>query len=288
MNNNENLSNTSINWFPGHMKKTLEVLEEEIKYVDVVLYLVDSRAPLSSVNPEFKKIIKNKPKMYIFNKADLVDLNELKNFYKYFEDENTIILPLNSSLNNSTQIIIKKLDELNIRRVTRNANKNLNIPLRIMVIGIPNVGKSTLINNMCKHSRAKTGNKPGVTKTKQWVKVNANLELLDTPGTLWPNLGNIRVAHNLAYIGSIKDEVVIISDLVYDLISDLIKLGYAKNLEDRYNIKIDGKEIIEIYDDIALSRGFVMKNKEIDYERSAKAILTDYRSGKLGKIILDR
>lgn len=277
-----------INWFPGHMKKTLDVLAEDIKYVDVVLYLVDSRAPLSSVNPEFKRIIKNKPKMYIFNKADLVNINELQQFYSHFADENTVILPLNSNLNNSTQVIIKKLDELNIRRVTRNANKSLNIPLRIMVIGIPNVGKSTLINNMCKQSRAKTGNKPGVTKTKQWVKVNSNLELLDTPGTLWPNLEDEKISHNLAYIGSIKDEVLIISDLVYDLIGDLINLGYKKNLETRYNITTENREIIDIYNDIALSRGFVMKNKEIDYDRCAKAILTDFRSGKLGNIILDR
>lgn len=270
------------------MKKTLDELSEDIKFVDVVLYLVDSRAPLSSVNPEFKKIIKNKPKMFIFNKADLVEKDELKKFYPHFEDENTVILALNSSLNNSTDVIIKKLNELNIRRVTRNANKNLNIPLRIMVIGIPNVGKSTLINNMCKQSRAKTGNKPGVTRTKQWVKVNSSLELLDTPGTLWSNLEDEKISHNLAYIGSIKDEVLIISDLVYDLISDLIELGYAKNLENRYNISTENKEIIEIYNDIAFSRGFVMKNREIDYDRCAKAILTDFRGGKLGNIILDR
>lgn len=277
-----------INWFPGHMKKTLDELSEDIKFVDVVLYLVDSRAPLSSVNPEFKKIIKNKPKMFIFNKADLVEKDELKKFYPHFEDENTVILALNSSLNNSTDVITKKLNELNIRRVTRNANKNLNIPLRIMVIGIPNVGKSTLINNMCKQSRAKTGNKPGVTRAKQWVKVNSSLELLDTPGTLWSNLEDEKISHNLAYIGSIKDEVLIISDLVYDLISDLIELGYAKNLENRYNISTENKEIIEIYNDIAFSRGFVMKNREIDYDRCAKAILTDFRGGKLGNIILDR
>lgn len=270
------------------MKKTLDELSEDIKFVDVVLYLVDSRAPLSSVNPEFKKIIKNKPKMYVFNKADLVNIDELQQYYSQFADENTVILPLNSNASNSTQIIIKKLDELNIRRVTRNANKNINIPLRLMVIGVPNVGKSTLINNMCKQSRAKTGNRPGVTKAKQWVKVNSNLELLDTPGTLWSNLENEKIAHNLAYIGSIKDEVLIISDLVYDLIGDLINLGYSKNLENRYNIKIENKEIIEIYNDIALSRGFVMKNKEIDYDRCAKAILTDFRAGKLGNIILDK
>ena len=275
-----------INWFPGHMKKTLNTLKDCVKNVDVVVYLLDARAPLSSINPEFKKLISNKPKIYVFNKADLVDSLELKKYYKYFEGNNTILLPLNSTQTNSAEIIVKKLNELEIKKVEKNAKKNLNIPVRMMVIGVPNVGKSTLINNLSKQAKAKTGNKPGVTKTNQWVKVNANLEVLDTPGSLWPNLDDLRVLYNLAYIGSIKDEVLIISDLAYHFISD-IKEKYAKNLEERYNIDTFGLEVIEIFDKICLKRGFIFKNKEIDYDRGAKAILTDFRDGKLGKIILD-
>lgn len=275
-----------INWFPGHMHKTLKELNEKIKLADVVLYVLDARAPISTLNPSFKKIIQNKPIIFVVNKVDFVNEFELKKFEGNLKGENVKIVYLNSTLANSHKIILSKLNELNIKRLEKNQAKGINIPLRMIVIGVPNVGKSTLINNFAKKNKAEVGNRPGVTKNTQWIKVDNNIELLDTPGTLWPNLENQEIALHLAYIGSIKDEVLILTDLCLEFIKETAYKHSNLYLE-RYKVDTTGKEPIEIYEEICKVRGYMLKNSEYDYERGAKAILDDYRKGKLGKIILD-
>lgn len=275
-----------INWFPGHMKKTMDELKEKIKLSDVVLYVLDSRAPISTLNPKFKAIIGSKPVIFVLNKADFVNQADLEPFSKSLVTENSQFVVLDSTKPNAYKEIISKTKFLMIKKIERNKSKGINIPLRLIVIGVPNVGKSTLINNFAGKNKAEVGNKPGVTKQTKWVKVDGNIELLDTPGTLWPNLDDEVVARHLAYIGSIKDEVLILTDLCYEFISEL-KEKHPLVFKERYNVDVKDKSIIEIYDEICFSRGFLMKNKEVDYERGAKAILDDYRKGKLGKIILD-
>ena len=275
-----------INWFPGHMKKTLDELNEKIKLADVVLYLLDARAPISTLNPEFQKIITNKPIIFVVNKTDFIDIKKVQNLTNILTKENTSVVFLNSTKPNAYKEILTKTENLLIKKIERNKAKGINIPLRMVVIGVPNVGKSTLINNFAKKNKAEAHNKPGVTKNTQWVKVDNNIELLDTPGTLWPNFTNEKTALHLAYIGSIKDEVLILTDLCYEFIKETSQI-YVENYKERYNVNTLNKEPIEIYDEICLNRGFVMKNKEIDYERGARAIIDDFRKGKLGKILLD-
>lgn len=291
-----------INWYPGHMDKALRMMETELDLIDVAVYVLDSRAPFSCVNPEFERLLKSKPIVFVLNKADLVESWDLTQWQNYFSGENKICITLNSTESNSSKKLLEAIKNLHIKKLVKNEKRGITIPLRMMILGVPNCGKSTLINNLCKKGKTITGNKAGVTRGKQWVTVSDNLEVLDTPGTLWPNLDNHKVAHNLAYIGSIKDDVLDISSLALDFIIDMMNKNKSV-LENRYNIKIDENFIqhqndiyeddtlktiaLNIYEQICVRRGFVLKNHEFDYERCAKAILDDFRKGRLGKIILD-
>lgn len=298
-----------INWYPGHMDKALRMMETELDLIDVAVYVLDSRAPFSCVNPVFEDLLKSKPIIFVLNKADLVQEQDLKKWQKYFTDENKACLILNSTESNSSKKLLDAIKSLHIKKLVKNEKRGITIPLRMMILGVPNCGKSTLINNLCGKGKTITGDKAGVTRGKQWVAVASNLEVLDTPGTLWPNLDNTKVAHNLAYIGSIKDDVLDISSLALDFIIDILKLDKSI-LENRYKIKIDlspTQEVLaeiqdygelydndelktfalDVYEKICQARGFVMKNREYDYERCAKALLDDFRKNRLGKIILD-
>ncbi len=289
------------------MDKALRMMETELDLIDVAVYVLDSRAPFSCVNPKFQELLKSKPIVFVLNKADLVDSTNLVKWQKYFTGENKVCITLNSTESNSSKKLLDAVKNLHIKKLLKNEKRGVNIPLRMMILGVPNCGKSTLINNLCGKGKTITGDRAGVTRGKQWVTVADNLEVLDTPGTLWPNLDNTKVAHNLAYIGSIKDEVLDVSSLALDFLIDILKKD-ASLIENRYNISIDTSSIehifkdesVQLYDDdelkmfaldvyekICSRRGFILKNKEFDYERCARAILDDFKKGRLGKIILD-
>ena len=274
-----------INWFPGHMKKALSEMESEVKNVDAVIYVLDSRAPNACLNPSFVEIIGNKPILFVLNKFDLADEEKISKYAHMLEGENRRVIFLNSTASGAIKKVSSSLCELCSSKLERFKNKGVNYFVRAMVIGVPNSGKSTLVNNLCGITKAVTGNKPGVTKAKQWVKLSNNIEILDTPGTLWPNLADERLAHFLAYIGSIKDDVLNVEELVLDLIEEL-KNAYPKFLEERYKISLEDKTSLEIFDEIAQSKKLMLRGGEVDYERTAKLVLGDFRKGKIGKISL--
>ena len=276
-----------IQWYPGHMNKALKMMENEIKNVDAIIYVLDSRAPFSCVNPKFAEIVKEKPIIYVFNKCDMADTQKVNDWIKYFSKENTKCIPMNSTASGSSKKIDSAIRELLKAKIEKYSKKDVNLILRAMIIGVPNSGKSTLANNLCGKAKATTGNKAGVTRSKQWVKMSNGIEVLDTPGTLWPAFNNNQVAKHLAYIGSIKEEVLDIPELSLDFIVDICKIDKTC-LENRYNIEInEDDEPIMILDKICESRKYVLKGGDIDYDRGSVALINDFKSGKLGNITLE-
>lgn len=277
----------SINWFPGHMTKALREMEKEIKNVDLIFYCLDARAPMSCLNPKLTELAKNKKIIYVLTKADMVKEQDLQKFKKNLTKSNSIAVSINSTESNATKILYDKAKTLLNDKFEQRKLKGLNYVIKAMVVGVPNVGKSTLINNFCKKAKTITGNKPGVTKGKQWVTVDDSLVLLDTPGTLWPSFSNEKTARNLAYLGSIKDNVLDITDLAFYFIKDTITIDKTL-LENRYDIKIDdNSETLDVFDNICKARKCLLKQNELDYDRCAILIIDDFRKGRLGKIILD-
>ena len=276
-----------INWFPGHMIKALRVMEKEVKNIDIILYVLDARAPLACLNPEFNKIIKNKPILFILNKIDIADNVKIEKekiedcLLNYFSNKVDIV-KLNSTMSGAKKIILQKINYLCREKIEKNASKNINAYIRGMVVGVPNCGKSTLINNLCGKSKSITGNKPGVTRGKQWVNVEKNIQILDTPGTLYPNLENQQFAKFLAYIGSIKDEVVDINELACDFISDIEK-QYGTILNNRYQVELLGLPFEKIQQ-IAIKKNLLIKGGEIDFDRTCFMIIDDFRKGRLGHL----
>lgn len=274
-----------INWFPGHMQKALRMMEAEAKNVDALIYVLDSRAPFACLNPEFVRIIGSKPILYVLNKIDLADEKKIKEIKANLPGENKLVIELNSTASGAIGLVTSSLNALCKATIEKYKNKGVNYFVRAMVLGVPNCGKSTLVNNLCGSKKAITGNKPGVTKGKQWVKLSNNIEILDTPGTLWPNLIDEGEAKKLAFIGSIKDDVVEIEQLSLFLLEALLKT-YPKELEERFSVQVENKTPLEIMEEIAERRKYVVRGGEIDYERTAKAILDDFRKGRIGKITL--
>lgn len=274
-----------INWFPGHMQKALRMMEEEAKNVDALIYVLDSRAPFACLNPEFVRIIGSKPILYVLNKIDLADEKKIKEIKTKLPGENKLVIELNSTASGAIGLVTSSLNALCKATIEKYKNKGVNYFVRAMVLGVPNCGKSTLVNNLCGSKKAITGNKPGVTKGKQWVKLSNNIEILDTPGTLWPNLIDEGEARKLAFIGSIKDDVVEVEQLSLFLLEALLKT-YPKELEERFSVQVENKTPLEIMEEIAERRKYVVRGGEIDYERTAKAILDDFRKGRIGKITL--
>lgn len=277
----------TIQWFPGHMTKTFRLIEQDIKVVDVIIYVLDSRAPYSTVNPKLSSMSQNKPIIYVLNKADLVEDQQLNKWISHFTTDNSTAIALDSTTSNSTRVLVPIIKKLLEEKIAKAKEKNINKIIRTMVVGVPNTGKSTLVNNLCGKARTKTGNKPGVTRGKQWVTIDNGIEVLDMPGTLWPSFDDKLVAQHLAYLGSIKDDVLDIENLAFDFINEF------KGLKEdifayRYGIETKDKETLEIFEDICFAKKCVLKGNEPDYERCAKMIIDDFRKGRFGKIILDK
>lgn len=276
----------NIQWFPGHMTKALRMMEDSVKQVDCIIYVLDARAIESCMNPKFDKIINNKPVLYIVNKQDLVEKQDLQSWQKYFAKNNMDFVIADSISGRQKDIIIDKLKELNKRIIEKYANKGAIKSVRAMVVGVPNTGKSTLINSLCKQKRAITGNRPGVTRGKQWVSLADGVDLLDTPGTLAPAYEDQQRAVHLAFIGSIKDDVVALDDLTIELIK-YFRENNPQIFMERYKLDSFSDDNVEVLDMIAKNRGFLLNKNNYDYDRVYKAVLNDFRSQKLGKIMLD-
>lgn len=277
-----------IQWYPGHMTKALREMEQNIRLVDLVIYVLDARAPYSCLNPQFEKILGNKPIIFVLNKIDLADDKKTKLWQKFYSGENQLAILQNSTLSNAGKQIVAGMENLLSAKLERNRQKGITMPLRAMVIGVPNCGKSTLINNLCGKYKAVTGDKPSVTRSTQWVKIAGNIELLDTPGTLWPSFDDDEVAHNLAYINAIREDVLDVSELSLDFISKMLHGDYREQFLNRYNLNFDNdKQPVEYLGEVCEARKFVLRGGELDWERGARAILDDFRKGRLGAITLD-
>lgn len=268
-----------INWFPGHMNKALKDIGENLKKVDVVTYILDARIPLSSVNPSLDKLTENKPVLYVFNKIDMADETKIKSMLPKFRTQSSDYVLFNSTLSGKTDLILNKIKNLASKKIEKYKAKGVKPTIRTMVVGIPNCGKSTLVNNLCKKAKAITGNKAGVTKHGLWLPVGDCVEIYDTPGTLYPNIADQEVAKKLAYVGSVRDEILDFYQLANDLLDLLGKL-YPEKLQTRY-------QEARTLEEIAVLRKYVSNGGELDIERTARSVVDDFRKGRLGKITLD-
>lgn len=275
----------NINWYPGHMKKTRELIKENLKMVDCVVEIVDSRIPVSSRNPIIGELIAGKRRIVVLGKADLADASETAKWKDKIREEKGVVgvLDLNLQSGENIKRLLKVLED---EQEKRNAEKSVKRPLRIMIVGVPNVGKSSLINRLTGKKSALTGDRPGVTRGKQWLTLTNGMQLLDTPGILWPKFEDPDVGLNLAFCGSIKDEILGVQDLGFELIRVLGE-SYPDLLMERYKLDEISDQAIENMDNIALKRGFIMSGKRIDYERTGRIVLDEFRGGKIGRITLE-
>ncbi|HZJ78372.1 MAG TPA: ribosome biogenesis GTPase YlqF [Clostridia bacterium] len=282
------MSEQTVQWFPGHMAKTRRLIKESLKNVDAVTEVLDARIPEGSRNPEISELVESKPGIILLNKSDLADENATHLWIKHFESQGSRALAVDcrsgKGLNNFNNVIREVLKDKIQANEARGLGKRA---LRVMIIGIPNTGKSSFINRMAGNYRAKVADKPGVTRQNQWFPIGNGIELLDTPGVLWPKFDDPAVGDRLAFIGSIKDSILDIETMAVRLI-DVLKSSYSKRLEERYKI-IDfaDKESYEILEMIGAKRGMLIKGGETDTERAATMLLDEYRAGKLGKITLE-
>ena len=276
----------NIQWYPGHMTKARRAMQEDIKLIDLVIELVDARVPFSSRNPDIDKLAAGKARMVLLNKADLADEAETRKWAQMFEDMGIHVVKIDARNKGTLKQVQAAQQEACKEKIERDRRRGiLNRPIRTMVVGIPNVGKSTFINSFAGKACAKTGNKPGVTKGKQWIRLNKNVELLDTPGILWPRFENQEVGQRLAMIGSMNDEVLNLDELALDTIKFLLK-EYPGNLKERYGIEEDA-EALQVMEAIAARRGCVKQGGITDYEKTAGIVLDDFRSGRTGRITLE-
>ncbi|GKX31725.1 ribosome biogenesis GTPase A [Vallitalea longa] len=278
----------NIQWYPGHMTKAKRMMQENIKLVDVIIELIDARVPISSRNPDMDNITRNKPRIIVLNKIDLADRSKTEAFIKWYENKGFSVVLVNSKNGKGINQVISKTYELCKDKIERNKKRGLiNKPVRAMVAGIPNVGKSTFINKLVGKASAKTGNKPGVTKGKQWIKLKKDIELLDTPGILWPKFEDKQVGINLALIGSIKDDILNIEELALILI-EFLKANYSDQLLKRYKLaNIEDLEPINVLENIGKNRNLIKSGNEIDLGKAAIILMDEFRNGILGKITLE-
>ena len=271
-----------IQWYPGHMAKAMRLMEECLPMVDGVIIVLDARCPFACINRKHEKMFANKSVLYVLNKADLISRADVLRLTEMFVKEKKNVIAIDAKSKRDIASLYSKIFEVLKDKVERNKAKGYFKPVRAMVAGIPNTGKSTIINSLVGGKKAQTGDKAGVTRSNQWVKL-AELELLDTPGTMPPSFEDQGMAKHLAYIGSINDEIIDKSDLCLELISEL-KEKYPNELMERYKLTELKEMPIDVYEDICQKRGFLVKRGEYDYERCAKAVIEDLRSGKIGKI----
>ena len=276
----------NVQWYPGHMTKAKRQMQEDIKLIDLIIELVDARVPLSSRNPDIDELGKNKSRLILLNKSDLADERQNEAWKTYFQAKGFYVVKVDSRNGSGMKAINNVIQEACKEKIERDRRRGIkNRPIRAMVVGIPNVGKSTFINTFAGRACAKTGNKPGVTKGKQWIKLNKNIELLDTPGILWPKFEDQQVGLRLALIGSIRDEILNQDEMAIELI-EYLKNHYQGILADRYQVD-ENEDKVKILEQIALNRNCKMKGNELDYEKASKIVLEEFRNGKLGKISLE-
>lgn len=275
----------NINWYPGHMKKTRELIRDNLKLVDLVIEVLDARIPISSRNPIIDEIVGNKPRVIALNKTDIASNKETKRWLEYFVREGSTPVAINAQSGSGVSNLLKILERI---EKELSEGKMRQKPLRMMIVGVPNVGKSSLINRLTGRKAAQIGNKPGVTKGKQWLRLKNGMELLDTPGILWPKFEDNRVGIYLAFCGSIKDEILDLPTLTLELIK-VLRRDYPELLLARYKLDEDCLEYedIELLDEICRRRGYILPGKRIDYDRAGKAILDEFRNGKIGRITLE-
>ncbi len=277
----------NIQWYPGHMTKAVRMMQEDIKLIDIVIELVDARIPISSKNPDIDELAKNKFRLIVLNKADLADEKMTAIWEQYYKEQGYAVVKINAHSGAGMKGITGVIQETCKEKIERDRKRGiLNRPLRAMIVGIPNVGKSTFINSFAGKACTKTGNKPGVTKGKQWIRINKHVELLDTPGILWPKFEDQQVGIRLAVIGSIKDDILNIRELALEFIRYLV-LAYPRVLAERYMVD-EAAEDFQILEQIACNRQCRRKGDQPDYDKAAGILLENYRNGKLGRITLER
>ena len=273
-------------WYPGHMTKARRQMQEDMKLIDLVIELVDARIPLSSRNPDIDELGRQKARLVLMNKADLANEGQTQRWAEFFREKGYFVVKLDARSKSGMKAISNVVMEACKEKIERDRKRGIkNRPVRAMVVGIPNVGKSTFINSFAGKACTKTGNKPGVTKGKQWIRLNRSLELLDTPGILWPKFENQEVGLKLALIGSMNDHVVPVDEMAMDLIV-MLREQYGGVLEKRYETT-EEQEPFEILKNIAKKRGCLLKGEELDTEKAAALLMEDFRSGKLGRITLE-
>lgn len=273
-----------INWYPGHMKKTRELIQENLKMVDAVIEVVDARIPISSRNPIIDELVGRKLRIIALNKSDLSDQQGVNEWIELFRSRGAHALALNSMTGGGVPQLLKLLMRL---QEEGNRERQRKKPLRLMIVGVPNVGKSSLINRLTGRKSAKTGDRPGVTRGKQWITLENGMQLLDTPGILWPKFEDPQVGLNLAFCGSVRDEILDPADLALELVK-VLERDYSKLLMERYKLETLGETALETMEAIALKRGFILPGKKIDYERTGRTLLDEFRAGLIGKITLEK
>ena len=272
-----------INWYPGHMKKTKNLISENLALVNAVIEVIDARIPKASRNPDIGELTKNKTRIVILNKTDLADPEKTKEWKAKLKQENDFVILVNSNTGEGCKDVFDCFEKIKLQI---NEGKDRKRQLRVMIVGIPNVGKSSLINRLTGSKAAKTGDRPGVTTGKQWITLKDGTMLLDTPGILWPNLDDQEVARNLAYCGSIKDEIMDLETLALNFIEKLSKIA-PDLLMARYKLDEICELPLDTMEAIARKRGFILPGKRIDYERTAKTLLDEFRSATIGRITLE-
>lgn len=278
----------NLQWYPGHMTKTRRLIADNLSHIDVVVEVIDARVPLSSRNPDFDALFSSKPRILVMNKSDLADPSISLQWDKWFRKSGCAVIATNSISGKGVDKIPTAAKSAIANRIEKDAQRGLTRPVRLMIVGIPNVGKSSIINRLAGKASAKTGDKPGVTRGKQWISLSGGLDMLDTPGILWPKFEDAQVGMNLAFIGSIKDEIMDVETLCCHLLL-FLQANYPKQLMARYKLEdISGMSGLEMLEYISKKRGFIISGGELDIFRGANIVLDEFRGAKIANITLER